>query len=418
LKKYFSIQQPFDCIKFIQTNNLNTFTLIDDNKGDYILGWDAQDVIEMEIFNHELLQDFESSHSDYIFGYIGYDVKNQNLPHCKSKNEDIHKFPDSIFYTCKHVVVKKKQQYLYFGTAETYKLFLDLKLDENICKKSNVNVELISKTSKLEYISNVNFLKNKIQHGDIYEANYCIQFNQKDVLIDGIQTFINLKKYTKAPFSTYLKYKHIEIISASPERFYNKNKTTLISQPIKGTAPRGENELKDEVIKKNLKNNPKEIAENVMIVDLVRNDLSRLPNIKSVKTTELCKLYSFDTVHQLISTIKAELNHNANLDEITKHLFPMGSMTGAPKISACQIIDEVENFKRGIYSGTVGFISPNKNHDFNVVIRSVLFNSNNKTVSISVGGAITNQSIPEAEYKECLLKLKAINKSIVGMSNK
>jgi para-aminobenzoate synthetase component 1 len=176
--------------------------------------------------------------------------------------------------------------------------------------------------------------------------------------------------------------------------------------------------LKDEALKKELKNNPKEIAENVMIVDLVRNDLSRFPRIKSVKTIELCKLYSFDTVHQLISTIKAELKHNVSLYKVTKNLFPMGSMTGAPKISACQIIDEVENFKRGIYSGTVGFISPNNNHDFNVVIRSILFNSNNKTVSVSVGGAITIQSIPEAEFDECLLKLKAINQSIVGMSNK
>jgi para-aminobenzoate synthetase component 1 len=224
LKKYFSIQQPFNCIKFIQTNNPNAFTLIDDNKGDYILGWDAQDILEMEIYDQELLKEFESTHSDYIFGYIGYDTKNQTLPHCKSKNDDIHKFPDSIFYTCKHVVIKNKNQYLYFGTNESYKLFLGLENDENIYRKTNVNVKLFSKISKSEYISNVNLLKNKIQQGDIYEANFCIQFNRKDILIDGIQTFINLKKNTKAPFSTYFKYKHIEVISASPERFYKKKK--------------------------------------------------------------------------------------------------------------------------------------------------------------------------------------------------
>ncbi len=207
-------------------------------------------------------------------------------------------------------------------------------------------------------------------------------------------------------------------MSASPERFYRKNKTTIISQPIKGTAPRGKNKLEDDKIISALKNNQKEIAENVMIVDLVRNDLSKFKNVKSVNTPELCKVYSFNTVHQLISTVEAKLTDDVMVNEVVENLFPMGSMTGAPKVSACQIIDEVENFKRGIYSGTVGYISPNKNHDFNVVIRSVLYNSNNKTVSVSVGGAITIQSKAEAEYDECLLKLKAISQSIVGMSNK
>lgn len=418
MKRYFSIQQPFDCIKFIQTNKPNTFTLIDDNKGDFILGWDKHKVIEMEVYNEKLLRDFENTHSDYIFGYIGYDTKNQTLPYCRSKNEDLHEFPDSIFYTCKHVVIKKGYQYLYYGTKETFQVFLNIKSDDNIISLSREEINLKPMTSKQNYINKVNVIKDKIQDGDIYEANYCIQFNKKNVLIDGIQTFINLKKNTKAPFSTYFKYKHIEVISASPERFYKKNKTTLISQPIKGTAPRGENKLLDEIIKKELKNNPKEIAENVMIVDLVRNDLSRFINVKSVNTTELCKLFSFDTVHQLISTVKAELKDDVSLNEVTRNLFPMGSMTGAPKISACQIIDEVEDFKRSIYSGTVGFISPNKNHDFNVIIRSILYNSDNKTISVSVGGAITIQSIPKAEYDECLLKLKAIHQSIIGMSNK
>jgi len=418
LKRYFSIQQPFDCIKFIQTNNPNTFNLIDDNKGDFILGWDIHEVLEMEVYNEKLLRDFENACSDYIFGYIGYDTKNQTLPNCTSKNNDIHEFPDSIFYTCNHVVIKKGCQYLYYGTKETYQVFLDIKSDDNIISLSREEINLKSMTSKQNYIKKVNVVKSKIQHGDIYETNYCIQFNKKNVLIDGIQTFINLKKNTKAPFSTYFKYKHIEVISASPERFYKKNKTSLISQPIKGTAPRGKNKLADETIKAELKNNPKEIAENVMIVDLVRNDLSRLMTVKSVETTELCKLYSFDTVHQLISTVKAELKDDISLNEAIRNLFPMGSMTGAPKISACQIIDEVEDFKRSIYSGTVGFISPNKNHDFNVIIRSVLYNSDNKTISVSVGGAITIQSIPEAEYDECLLKLKAIHQSIIGMSNK
>ncbi len=420
MKKYFHISPSFNALDIIQSLNPNVFCLIDKNNGDFILGWDKQDDICIESYNQQILKEFENKHKDYLFGYIGYDAKNQTLPHSKSNNTDIHQFPDVVFFVCQHVVIKKQSQVLYFGTDESFKEFKQLKINSHLTTKiyPSKNIKLTHQTLKKEYVKNINILKSKIQLGDIYEANYCIQFNQTGIQIDGVKTYLNLKEKTKAPFSTYFKYNYIQVMSASPERFYKKNKTTIISQPIKGTAARGKNKLEDEVIVSRLKNNKKEIAENVMIVDLVRNDLSKFKNVKSVNTPELCRAYTFNTVHQLISTIEAELTDDVMVNEVIDNLFPMGSMTGAPKVSACQIIDEVENFKRGIYSGTVGYISPNNNHDFNVVIRSVLYNSNNKTISVSVGGAITIQSKAEEEYDECLLKLKAISQSIVGMSNK
>ncbi len=420
MKKYFHISPSFNALDIIQSLNPNVFCLIDKNNGDFILGWDKQDEICLEVYHQQGLIDFENKHKDYLFGYIGYDSKNQILPHSKSKNKDIHQFPDAVFFVCRHVIIKKQNQYLYFGTDESFNDFKQLKIEHQSSTKliSSKDINLTPQTLKKDYLKNIDVLKSKIQYGDIYEANYCVQFNQTNVKVDAINTYLNLKKNTKAPFSSYFKYKHIEVLSASPERFYKKYKTTIISQPIKGTAPRVKNKLEDDKIISALKNNQKEIAENVMIVDLVRNDLSKFKNVKSVNTPELCKVYSFNTVHQLISTVEAKLTDDVMVNEVVENLFPMGSMTGAPKVSACQIIDEVENFKRGIYSGTVGYISPNKNHDFNVVIRSVLYNSNNKTVSVSVGGAITIQSNPQDEYDECLLKLKAISQSIVGMSNK
>ncbi|HIP37187.1 MAG TPA: anthranilate synthase component I family protein [Crocinitomix sp.] len=418
MKNYFKISNIFNAIEFIQTNKIESFSLIDDNKGDFIFGWEVEDELIQEEYTQNKLKTFEDKHKDFIFGFIGYDAKNKTLSKVKSKNIDIHQFPESVFFTCYHVVIKKGKNFLYYGTNKSFSDFKN-KQYTYITSVSSKNkaVSLQANISKKDYVNCVDAIKSKIQNGDIYEANYCIQFKELNTTINSIETYKNLKKNTKAPFSLFFKYKHIHILSASPERFYKKENNIIISQPIKGTARRGKNEIEDQNIKQQLKKNTKEISENIMIVDLVRNDLSRLPHIKSVETTELCKLYTFDTVHQLISTVKATLNTTVSLNEVLADLFPMGSMTGAPKISACQIIDEVENFKRGIYSGTVGFISPNKNHDFNVVIRSVLYNSNNKTVSVSVGGAITIKSIAEQEYNECLLKLKAISRSIVGLSN-
>ena len=182
----------------------------------------------------------------------------------------------------------------------------------------------------------------------------------------------------------------------------------LMTQPIKGTAKRHTDKAEDELLKQALMADPKERAENVMIVDLVRNDLSKVATKNSVFVDELCGIYSFETVHQMVSTVSCQLKENTTIKEILRATFPMGSMTGAPKVSAMQLIEEFEDFKRGIYSGSIGYIDPQGDFDFNVVIRSLFYNKAKKTMTCDVGGAITIQSDPEKEYEECLTKVKRI----------
>lgn len=222
-----------------------------------------------------------------------------------------------------------------------------------------------------------------------------------------------MNEISSSPFATFLKLDENYLLSASPERFLKRIKNTLISQPIKGTIKRGDSKSEDDELKKQLANDLKERAENIMIVDLVRNDLSRTAIKGSVKVDELCEVYSFKQVHQLISTVVSEVTPETNSVDVIKSLFPMGSMTGAPKIAAMKIIEELEETKRGLFSGAVGYFSPTGDFDFNVIIRSILYNATNKYISFSVGGAITSKSVIEKEYEECLLKAKAMRQVLL-----
>ncbi len=221
-----------------------------------------------------------------------------------------------------------------------------------------------------------------------------------------------MNEISSPPFATFLKIDKQFLLSASPERFVKKQENQIISQPIKGTIKRGKNQQDDNKLKHQLENDLKERTENIMIVDLVRNDLSKTAIKGTVRVEELCKVYTFKQVHQLISTVISEVRSKTNPVDIIKSLFPMGSMTGAPKISAMKIIEELEETKRGLYSGAVGYFTPDNDFDFNVVIRSILYNQTNKYVSFSVGGAITSKSIIEKEYDECLVKAKAMKKAL------
>jgi para-aminobenzoate synthetase component 1 len=223
-----------------------------------------------------------------------------------------------------------------------------------------------------------------------------------------VAIFEKLNKISAAPFSAFSKFGNYFLLCASPERYIQKKGNKLMSQPIKGTAKRSQNKLEDEQLKTELSNNLKEKSENVMIVDLVRNDLSQIAKRGTVKVDELQTIYSFKQVHQMISTISCELKENITFSDILRSTFPMGSMTGAPKISAMKLIEEFESTKRGLYSGAVGYISPNGDFDFNVVIRSIIYNSENMYLSFMVGSAITDKAIAEQEYEECLLKAKAL----------
>jgi para-aminobenzoate synthetase component 1 len=202
-----------------------------------------------------------------------------------------------------------------------------------------------------------------------------------------------------------LEVDNVKICCQSPERFLRKEGEKVFSQPIKGTAKRSDCREQDDLLKEELLDSPKEKAENLMIVDLVRNDLSRIARHGSVKVTELFGIQSFGTVHQMVSTVEA-LTEERDPVSVIKACFPMGSMTGTPKISAMKAIEEYEDYKRGIYSGAIGYITPNGNFDFNVVIRTAIIKKDE--IFYSVGGAVTSDSIPANEWQETLIKARAL----------
>ncbi|MEC7262982.1 MAG: anthranilate synthase component I family protein, partial [Bacteroidota bacterium] len=271
-------------------------------------------------------------------------------------------------------------------------------------------VKIKMRIHKDTYFEKANSFLQHIHRGDIYEANFCQEFYAENSTIDPIAVYQKLNAISEPPFAVFMKLQERYLMCASPERYLKKMGQMVISQPIKGTAPRGKTKSEDLKFKTDLEHDEKEKAENIMIVDLVRNDLSKSALQGSVKVEELCKVHSYKQVHQMISTIISTVSKEKNPIELIKETFPMGSMTGAPKLSAMQIIENLEETKRGLYSGAVGYFDPNGDFDFNVVIRSILYNEANKYVSFSVGSAITSKSDPEKEYRECLLKAKAMRK--------
>ncbi len=270
------------------------------------------------------------------------------------------------------------------------------------------NIDLRSRFSKEEYIETVKKVKEHINRGDIYVTNFCQEFYAEGAIIDPLSIFLRLNAISPNPFTAFFKLKDKYILSASPERFLAKRGGKLISQPIKGTSKRFTDPTEDEQSKQTLRVHSKELQENVMIVDLVRNDLTKSAKAGTVNTEELFGIYSFNQVHQMISTVICELRKDISEVQSIKNSFPMGSMTGAPKISAMQLMEQYERTKRGVYSGAIGYFSPDGDFDFNVVIRTLLYNEAEKYLSFQVGSAITYHADPEKEYEECLLKAQAI----------
>ena len=246
-----------------------------------------------------------------------------------------------------------------------------------------------------------------IHRGDVYEANFCQEF-YANADLNPLETYFKLNEISQTPFATFFKNGSQFLLSASPERYLKKTALEITSQPIKGTTKRSQNLEEDLQLKTTLESDQKERSENIMIVDLVRNDLSKIAQKGTVKVTELCQIHSFNQVHHMISTVQAEALPTVSAVDIIAATFPMGSMTGAPKISAMNIIESLEETKRGLYSGAVGYFTPEADFDFNVVIRSILYNASTSYISFSVGSAITSKSTPENEYQECLVKAKAM----------
>ena len=340
-------------------------------------------------------------------GLLSYDLKYQ-IEKLESKHSDFIGFPEAHFFepeiwlTFSENTVGISPQKV---TAEEILLqILETEIPETQLQK----ITWQSRTSEANYLENVRHIQNHILEGDVYELNYTIEFFAENATVFPLALFEALNRKSPTPFAGFFKLNHSVLMCASPERFLKKEESKLISQPIKGTIKRGRNPEEDALLKDQLLNDEKERAENLMIVDLVRNDLSRSAEIGSVKVEELFGIYGFQQVFQMISTITAQAKPDENFAIILQHTFPMGSMTGAPKISAMQLIEQYEDHRRGLYSGSIGYVKPNGNFDFNVVIRSLQYNLETKYLSYKVGSAITIDSVPEKEYAECLLKAKAI----------
>jgi len=389
---------------------------------DAILAVDAFTAIKTDTHgSFDALKEYQEKTKDWIFGYLSYDLKN-DIENLVSNNFDGLDFPDLYFFQPKKIfAIKGNTLELHYLRMVDDQIEEDLKLIKTFPKTVNVNeeeafpcgkVKISLRITKDVYKEKIAKMLAHIHRGDIYEANFCQEFFAN---IDPLQTYYHLNAISTPPFATFFRSNELFLLSASPERYLKKEGHKIISQPIKGTAKRSSDELEDQAMIRGLEEDPKERSENVMIVDLVRNDLSRTANKGSVIVEELCKVYSFKQVHQMISTIVSEVDKNISPVDIIRSTFPMGSMTGAPKISAMQIIEDLETTKRGLYSGAVGYFTPDGDFDFNVVIRSIFYNASKEYISYSVGGAITAKSDPDKEYEECLIKAKAMREVLEGV---
>lgn len=378
-----------------------------------ILAVDAFTAIRTDFHNgFDKLEEYQKMTQDWIFGYLSYDLKN-DIENLTSKNIDGLGFPDLYFFQPKKVLLFfddfVELHYLNF-VADEMDSDWDFILNQSSTqeKLQPFKSSIHSRTSKSNYFEKVSEVLANIKEGNIQELNLCQEFYGENFIIDPLDIYLRLNDISKPPFSVFLKLNEFFALSASPERYIKRAGNRVVSQPIKGTSRRSQDPVEDNNLASSLQSDEKERTENIMIADLVQNDLSHFAEKDSVVVEELCGLYSFKQVHQLISTISCQVPAAVSNVEVLRKTFPMGSMAGTPRLAALKLIEQIEDFKRGLYSGAIGYMDPFGNFDFNVVIRSILYNANKNYVSYSVGSAITINSLAEREYEECLIKAKAM----------
>jgi para-aminobenzoate synthetase component I len=352
--------------------------------------------------------------NQWVFGHMSYELKD-SIHHLTQEKENKIGFPTFYFFSPVVVLEIKQNELLIYAEspAATFEKILatPITVSPNLALTINPAPEL----NREEYIKKIEALKAHILRGDCYEINFCQEFFASEVSIDPFACFENLMQVSPNPFSAFYRLHEKYLLCASPERFLAKQGSKVFSQPMKGTIKRAPSSKEaDEALKQELINSLKDQSENVMVVDLVRNDLAKICNEGSVKVDELFGIYSFPQVHQMISTVSGELKENISFSEIMEATFPMGSMTGAPKHRVMQLIDQYEPTARGIFSGAVGYFNPQGDFDFNVVIRSIMYNAEKQFLSYQVGSGITFYSEAEKEWEECMLKAEAIKKVLTS----
>jgi len=399
----------YDTVCFLENNNMISTA----HQLEGLLAIGEKRSIHSNHNSFEQLKQFHQNASKKIVGFLSYDLKNE-LEDLQSNNYDGIQLPNLHFFEPEILIDFQQNEVIIESDHKKPSTILKeiQEIDLNCSFKTAQNPKIQSRFSKEEYIKIIEQLRQHIRLGDFYEINFCQEFFIENHTIDPLELYLNLNHLSKAPFSAFYKWNNRFLLCSSPERFLQKIGNKITSQPIKGTIKRGDTPLEDKELIHQLLHSKKDRSENVMIVDLVRNDLSR--TCTNVQVEELFGIYSFAQVHQMISTISGNLLPNLHFTEVLKHAFPMGSMTGAPKVSAMQHIEQYERTRRGLYSGAVGYITPSGDFDFNVVIRSILYHAKTRYLSFQVGGAIVWDSSPESEYEECLLKANAMRSVLFG----
>lgn len=353
---------------------------------------------------------------DWLMGHLTYDFKNR-LEKLQSRHPDYLQFPEAAFFRPQIVC------YIPRGGHHFVVESLDIEPEQvwaEICATAIVPItpqepiRLKKRIEEDDYCQLIRLIKEHIRQGDCYELNFCNEAYCSDVQLDPLAVFHRLNHLSPAPFAAYYQSQDRYMMCASPERYLYQEGNRVLAQPIKGTSARGVGPEADEMAKKQLYESTKERAENVMIVDLMRNDLARFCIPGSVQVDELFGIYAFPQVHQMISSISGRMKEGTDIFDALRYTFPMGSMTGAPKVMVMELIDRYEQARRSLFSGTVGYISPDGNADFNVVIRSLFYNRATAYLSYQTGGAITYDSDPQQEWAETCLKAAAIEKVLGG----
>ncbi len=361
----------------------------------------------------EGIEQFNAQHSDWIFGHLGYDLKNE-IEDLQSTHQDPIGFPDAFLFVPEYVLILEEGSVSIGSLQPDHEtVFNEISSADPVVFSGN-RVDVKQRLSRYEYIDTIKRLQRHIHRGDCYEINFCQEFFAENARIDPAATYQALALLSPNPFSVFYRWGSRYLLCASPERFMTRLGNRLLSQPIKGTITRDlEDPVRDLALMNELKLSLKDKTENVMIVDLVRNDLSRVCREGTVEVEEIFGIYAFPQVYQMVSTVSGELKADTGLVDIIRACFPMGSMTGAPKRKVMELIERYEKTKRGIFSGSVGYITPGKDFDFNVVIRSIMYNEADHYLQFMAGSGITASSDPEKEYEECMLKASAIRKTLV-----
>jgi para-aminobenzoate synthetase component 1 len=407
-----NLGNTFNICCFLDNNNYASVY----HQNEAILAADALDTLSCNAGNaFSALQAYYDKQPDWLFGHLGYDLKNETFPALQSLNPDHIHFPDLFFFRPRFIMLLEQGRVKiggweldYEGAELIYEQCMGMKVGDLV--DDVVSPIASAYLDKEAYLEAVKALQRHIHRGDCYEINFCRENYIENVVANPVKLFERLNKLSPAPFAAYYRVNDKYLVCSSPERFVQKKGPLLISQPIKGTIKRGEDAAADALNKQALQQNSKERAENVMVVDLVRNDLSHTASPGSVKVTELFGIYTFAHVHHMISTVTAIPEAGLPFTEIIRQAFPMGSMTGAPKLRVLQLIEEYEQSRRGLFSGALGYITPEGDFDFNVVIRSILYNAENRYLSFPTGSAITYYADPEKEWEECLLKAASMKK--------